>query len=202
MFVIGITGPSGAGKGALSNILSSLGMCIIDADLVYREIITPPSDCLIELTAKFGEEMLNGDGTLDRRTLAKLVFGEENRERLLLLNETTHKYVVQRIRETIEVYRSQGMKACVIDAPLLIEAGLCIDCDFTISVLADKSVRQERISKRDHITLDEAAARIGSQKDDSFYISHTDCVIHNNRDIDEMRAKAIKLLHERKCGDL
>ena len=202
MFVIGITGPSGAGKGALSNILSSLGMRIIDADVVYKEIITPSSDCLIELAAQFGAEILNSDGTLDRKTLAKLVFGEENREKLLLLNEITHKYVVHRIRETVEMYRSQGEKACVIDAPLLIEAGLCGDCDLTIAVLADKCIRQERISKRDHITPDEAMARINSQKDDSFYISHTDRVLHNNGDIDEMRTNAIKLLNDRKCGDI
>ena len=72
MFVIGITGPSGAGKGVISGILSSLGMRVIDADKVYSEVITPPSECLMELAQEFGNDILNRDGALDRKALSKL----------------------------------------------------------------------------------------------------------------------------------
>ena len=202
MFVIGITGPSGAGKGVISGILSSLGMRVIDADKVYSEVITPPSECLMELAREFGNEILNSDGALDRKALSKLVFGEENRERLLLLNKITHKYVVRRIRETADWYRVQGEKACVIDAPLLIEAGLCDDCDLTIAVLADKALRIERISRRDGITCEAAMARINSQKSDEFYSSNTDCVIYNDTDIETLKSNVKGLLKDRKCGCL
>ena len=200
MFVIGITGPSGAGKGALSAILSSFGMCVIDADKVYHEIITPPSECLTELVREFGNEILKSDGTLDRRILASLVFGEENRERLMLLNSVTHRYVVKRIKDIMEHYRSRGEDFCVIDAPLLIESGLCCYCNLSISVLADKSIRQQRISTRDCITQEVAEIRINSQKSDEFYISNTDCVVYNNTDLNNMRENVISILRERKCG--
>lgn len=202
MLVIGITGPSGAGKGALSDILSSFGMRVIDADNVYKNIIIPPSKCLDELVCNFGSQILNIDGSLDRKLLAKLVFGEENHDKLLLLNTITHKYVVQSIRETVEACRLQGEKACVIDAPLLIEAGLCSDCSVTIAVLADKAVRQERIVSRDGITIEAAMSRIGSQKDDEFYISNTDHTIYNDADIEALKSKVIKLLQDRKCDCL
>ena len=202
MFVIGITGPSGAGKGVLSNILSSLGMLVIDADNVYKDIIAPPSRCLDELVCTFGSEILNIDGSLDRKSLAKLVFGEENHDKLLLLNTITHKYVVQNIRETVEACRLHGEKACVIDAPLLIEAGLCSDCNVTIAVLADKAVRQERIVSRDGIPLEAAMSRINSQKDDEFYTSNTDHTIYNDADIETLKSKVIKILQDRKCDCL
>ena len=199
MFIIGITGPSGAGKGVLSDILFSFGMSIIDADKVYHDIIAPPSDCLGELAREFGDCVLNSDGTLDRRALSGMVFGEENKERLLTLNAITHKYVVEKIRDMVSTYKAQGKRYCVIDAPLLIESGLCEDCDITISVLADKEVRIKRISNRDGITLDAASARINSQKSEDFYISGTDFVIYNDSNIEEMRDKVTKLLCERKC---
>lgn len=199
MLIIGITGPSGAGKGVLSNILSSLGMHVIDADMVYHDIITPPSPCIDELVCEFGSNILNSDGTLNRKSLSSLVFGEENKERLLLLNAITHKYVIQKIRDSVAMLTSQGEKHCVIDAPLLIEAGLCKDCDLTIAVLADKNTRLERISNRDGITVESAAMRIASQKPDEFYISNTDYAIYNNTEIEDMRCKIIELLRERKC---
>ncbi len=202
MFVIGVTGPSGAGKGVLSNILSSLGMRIIDADRVYHEVITPPSECLCELAREFGNQILNEDGTLDRKVLASIVFDEKNKDLLLRLNSISHRYVSERIKAIIDAHKAQDEQFCVIDAPLLIEAGLCNACDLTIAVLADKNTRLERISKRDGISRDAAAARINSQKSDEFYISSTDCVVYNNTDVEKMRAGVIRILRDRKCGDL
>ena len=71
MFVIGITGPSGAGKGEVSRLLSSQGAFIIDADKVYHRIITPPSKCLDELVDFFGADILSNNGCLDRRMLSR-----------------------------------------------------------------------------------------------------------------------------------
>lgn len=194
MFVIGITGPSGAGKGAASEYLISKNVNVIDADLVYHGVISPPSDCLDELVSHFGRQILDGSGALNRAVLAKLVFGEENRESLELLNKITHKYVVARIREQINEYALAGVKACAIDAPLLIEAGLTSDCDLTIAVLADKQIRAERIAKRDRIDMNSAMARINSQKPDEYYVQGSDKVIYNNGDLDELFEQLEKAL--------
>ncbi len=194
MFVIGITGPSGAGKGAVSEYLISQNVNVIDADVVYHEVISPPSDCLDELVDHFGRQILDDSGALDRAALAKLVFGEENREKLELLNKITHKYVVARIRGLLTELSVAGAKACAIDAPLLIEAGLTSDCDLTVAVLADKQIRSERIAKRDRIDISSAMARINSQKPDEYYVQGSDKVLYNNGDLDELYEQLEKVL--------
>lgn len=194
MFVIGITGPSGAGKGAVSGFLISKNVNVIDADAVYHEVISPPSDCLDELVSHFGRQILDGSGALDRAELAKLVFGEDNREKLELLNKITHKYVVERIRVLLKEFALAGAKACAIDAPLLIEAGLADDCNLTIAVLADKQIRAERIARRDRIDMSSAMARINSQKPDEYYVQGSYKVLFNNGDLDELYEQLEKAL--------
>ena len=199
MTVIGITGPSGAGKGALSKVLNEkYGFPVIDADNVYHSLVSSPSDCLDEIKANFGEKVINESGALDRRVLGKLVLGEENRSKLELLNQITHKYVVDEIKKAVETYRSFNLIACIIDAPLLIEAGLCEECDLTLSVLANKEKRVERISLRDSISIFDAEKRIESQKDDVFYIQNTDYTLNNDSDIDSLLSSAIRILSERR----
>ena len=196
MFVIGITGPSGAGKGAASGYLVSKNVSVIDADAVYHSVISPPSDCLDELVSHFGRQILDDSGALNRAALAKLVFGQENRERLELLNKITHKYVVARIRELTEKYAISGANACAIDAPLLIEAGLTDDCDLTVAVLAEKEIRAARIARRDGIDTSLAMSRINSQKPDEYYARGSDAVIYNNGTLEELYAALGKVLSD------
>lgn len=187
MFIIGITGPSGAGKGAASEYLNTkYGYRIIDADKVYHDIISAPSDCVSELTEYFGEGILNEQGGIDRKALSKMVFGEENKEKLLLLNKITHKYVVEEIEALIESFKREGAEVCVIDAPLLIEAGVNKLCDRVLVVYADKEIRAERIAKRDGIDLESALLRINSQKPYEFYSENCDFLITNHLRIKEL----------------
>lgn len=181
MLIIGVTGPSGAGKGAVSEYMKTAhGFKIIDADRVYHDIISAPSDCVSELSDNFGNEILNENGGIDRKALSKIVFGEENRERLLLLNKITHKYVISEIEKIICNHKSLGAEVCIIDAPLLIEAGVDKMCDHVIAVISDKEIRAERIAKRDGIDKEAALLRINSQKKDSFYADAADFVLQNN----------------------
>ncbi len=200
MLVIGLTGPSGSGKGKIAEILSEYNVEHINADSVYHNILIPPSPCLDELVENFGYGILNAGGQLDRRALSALVFGEENKQKLEKLNRITHKYVCARIRQIIRYFESINCNACVIDAPLLLESGLQHDCDFVISVLADKELRAQRIAKRDNISIEDANLRISSQKPDSFYIEGSDAVVYNNGDEDALRASLLDCLKDKDIG--
>jgi dephospho-CoA kinase len=196
MIVIGITGPSGSGKGFVSNIMAKYGLHIIDADAVYHKVITPPSECLDELADHYGSHILKCDGTLDRTLLSDIVFGENNKSELEKLNEITHKYVVESILKRVQELQEQNAVACVIDAPLLIEAGLQKRCNFTLAVLADRDTRIERISLRDGIDVQAASKRTESQKSDSFYVENTDNVLYNNGNDATIEMQIIKLFEK------
>ena len=186
MHIIGITGPSGAGKSMLCGVLQKNNIHTIDADEVYHSLLVPPSPCLDALTEAFGKDILATDGSLDRKALSKLVFGEENKDKLLLLNRITHKYVMAEIKAILCSYEREGAEVCVIDAPLLIEAGVNEICDYVIAVVAEKSIRARRIAERDGIDEEAAHLRINSQKPDSFYEENCDFVLQNNLRLKEL----------------
>lgn len=194
MVVIGITGQSGSGKSEVAKYLASIGFSVIDADMVYHNLISPPSKCLDELELHFGRKILKADSSLNRKTLAEMVFGEENREKLLLLNEITHKHVCREIRKIISSLKAMGCDLALIDAPLLFEAGLDTDCDFVISVVADRQIRLDRIISRDKITPEMAEKRVASQKSPEFYTERSDFTLENNGDVSSLCDGVKKIL--------
>ena len=198
MVIIGVTGPSGAGKGVVSEILrKKYRYYTIDADKVYHKLVSSPSECLDEIKKYFGECVVDSGGALDRSVLREKVFGQENSKKLELLNQITHKHVMFAIRDEINCLTSD-IPACVVDAPLLIECGFVSECDFTVSVLAPQDMRAERISKRDGILLVDAIKRISSQKQDAFYVDNTDYLITNDGDMSSLEKAVLNILRERR----
>ena len=197
MIIIGLTGPSGSGKTTLCRFAGSLGIKSIDADKVYHELLAPPSPCLDEITLNFGRSVLNPDGALDRASLASVVFGEGNKDKLDLLNSISHKYVKMRFREIIAQMEQDGERCVIIDAPTLFESGFDKECSFTVSLLADRSRRAERIISRDGLSNERAELRLNSQKPDEFFISNADHVIYNNGDTDLLTKAFSDILRKR-----
>ncbi|MBQ9761173.1 MAG: dephospho-CoA kinase [Clostridia bacterium] len=194
MLVIGLTGPTGAGKGVVSDVFAAHGIPVINADDVYHALLIPPSACLNELVYTFGPQILTPGGTLDRRALGELVFSDE--QALTQLNQITHAYVMAAIRKKLDDYRRDGMLAAVLDAPQLFEAGANKDCNIIVSVLADKETRVERIVRRDGIEHDAALRRMASQKSDEFFRTHSDYIIENNDGTNNVLPAVRRILEE------
>ena len=192
--IIGVTGPSGSGKGALCALLSDYGIPSVDADHVYHQLLVPPSSCLDSLCERFGSKILKGDGTLDRTVLANIVFAPEAQSELADLNRITHKFVVEKINDMISDFDKNGFAAAVIDAPALIEAEIDKKCDLVVCVVADKDTRIKRIVERDGIAENAALARVNAQKPDAFYEAHSDIIIRNNGDLSELKKDAEKIV--------
>ncbi|MBO5898429.1 MAG: dephospho-CoA kinase [Clostridia bacterium] len=182
MRIFGLTGPSGAGKGEVGAILRERGLAVIDTDRVYHELLIPPSPCLDALVDAFGRDILTEDGTLDRAMLASLVFADTDkaRERHETLNRITHRFVTERTSELLDAYRAEGYRAAVIDAPLLLEAGMDAICEAVIAVIADREVRLGRLLARDNKSREALVARLDAQPDDAFYRERARFVIENN----------------------
>jgi dephospho-CoA kinase len=198
MKIIGLTGQSGAGKGTVAALFAEHGIPSVDTDAVYHDLLIPPSPCLDQLRAAFTDAILNKDGTLDRRALAALVFEqtEIGRQRHERLNEITHRYIIERTFTLLAEYEKQGYAAAIIDAPLLIEAGLHHRCDCVIAVLAEREIRIGRLIQRDNLSVEQISARLDAQPDISFYIEHANMLIFNNGTTQELRSRVSALLPE------
>lgn len=194
MLVIGLTGPTGAGKGVVASLFASYGLPILDADQIYHALLVPPSACLEELVLRFGADILRPDGTLDRRALAALAFNSP--KALADLNEIAHKHVMQAVRARLEEMRAQQLPAAVLDAPQLFEAHAERDCNVVVSVLSDPALRMERIMRRDGLDEDAAKKRMAAQQSDSFFRAHSDYVIENNASPDALQPRVYQILSE------
>ena len=197
--IIGLTGPSGAGKTTLCKIADEFGIKSIDTDAVYHSLLVPPSQCLDDLVAEFGNKILSSDGKLDRPSLAAIVFDEADKEKIKLkrLGEISHKYVLEKTRKIIKAADSRGEAAIIVDAPALYESGFDKECDFVICLLADKKFRLNRIIDRDHISKERADERLSGQNEDAFYSDRADYTLINDRDLYEMKKGLEKILSDR-----
>lgn len=200
MHVIGLTGGSGAGKGEVSLVLMSQGIKCLDTDKVSREVCKPGKPCLSELCEYFGDGILNADGTLDRKGLASIVFGEENEElksvKLAALNRITHRHIVDSINEWLNAREKDGDRFACVDAPQLFESGFDRHCDYIIGVIADEKVRVRRIVARDRIEKEAAEKRIASQKSNGFFTDNCDFVVYNNAGVDVLEAQVKNILEK------
>ncbi len=185
--IIGLTGPTGAGKSSLKAVAEEKGYYVVDCDIIARKAVEKGTDGLKALTLAFGEEILNSDETLNRKKLAEKAFSKpENTE---LLNKIIFPFIIKLVEEEIKQHHR-----VVLDAPTLFESGIDSICTKTVAVLADKRVRLERILNRDLIDENHALLRINAGKSDDFYLEKADVVLYNNENIEELNAKFSKLL--------
>lgn len=194
MLTVGLTGPSGAGKGVVASLFARYGVPSIDTDAVYHDLLIPPSACLDELVARFGESVLTADGRLDRKALAAVVFAAGHENDLLDLNRITHRHVLDEARRQLAAYEAAGKAAVLVDAPQLYESGFDAECDYVVAVLAPRDVRLSRIVARDGLDEARAAARLDAQKDDGFFRSHADAVLVNDGRAEALESEICELL--------
>ena len=178
MIVIGLTAPIGCGKSYVAKVFESHGIPTVDADLVYHTLVDKPTPTVDKLVAEFGSDILDGNGALDRKKLAPIVFSDKSK--LQKLNEITHSAVTEEIDRILDFHRANGKKAVTVQVPLMFESGFDKKCNIVICVVADTDVRVERICKRDGFCHEDAKNRIKNQKEIEFYIANSDEKVYNN----------------------
>lgn len=191
MLIFGITGGSGAGKTTVSDIFRKAGIPVIDADKAARAVTEPGERCLDELTDFFGSEILQSDGTLNRKKLADIAFSDERR--LKKLNEITHKYIKINIENQLSEIKG---KIAAIDGAVIIGSEVEELCAFIVSVTAKREVRIKRITARDNISAESAQKRLAAQPDDDFYIEHSKYIIRNDTSVKELESQAERIISE------
>lgn len=177
MKIIGLTGLTGAGKSTVAQKLMAYGCYHIDADKVAREVINNNENVKNKLKERFGDDVINADGTTNRPVLASRAFADTDSTDAL--NAITHPAVTEEIQSIIKDMEEVGYRGVIIDAIALFESGEDKLCDFTVAVIAPKDIRLERILKRDNITEEKALERINAQKDEKFFTEKADFVLWN-----------------------
>ena len=187
-YVLGLTGPTGAGKTDACRVAKPLGYCVINCDLVARKA-TDDTDCLTAMSDTFGKDILNPDRTLNRAALAKKAFS--SKEKTELLNKTIFPFINRLIEKEIEASKEDKI---LLDAPTLYEAGADKLCDEVIALLASGSIRKKRIMLRDSISGEAAELRMSAGKPDEYYKEKTQNIIYNDTDIETLKANFKNLL--------
>ncbi len=193
MLKIGLTGGSGSGKGEFSRIFDTYDGCFsLDTDKIARQTTEKGCECLDKLAECFGKEILNDDGTLNRKKLASIAFTDKEKHQKL--NQITHFYILKEIEKWICDMQEKGAVAAVIDAPLLFESGCDRLCDITVGVLSPYDVRLYRIMSRDSIDETAARTRLDSRPGDNFFKEKCDFVLENDGSLQEFQKKTKELL--------
>lgn len=162
MLRIGLTGSIAVGKSFVASVFAELGCHVLDADQTARDVVLPGTPGLKAIAETFGNEMVQPDGTLDRRRMATVVFADE--EKRLLLNSILHPYIFAKQDETLRSWEVEDPDGIgIVDAALLIESGGYKRFDKLIVVHCRPEVQLERLMLRDGLTIAEARSRIDSQ---------------------------------------
>ena len=192
--VVGLTGPTGAGKSTVANTWKQMDVPIIDTDQLARKIVEPNSPCLKKLATAFSSAIHNEDGTLKRAELARIAFSSP--ENAAKLNAITHPAILALTQQLLEQAADEGYPVAVVDAPLLFEAEFDKICHHVVSVIAPKEDRLARIMARDRLSKEAAMQRMTAQHPDDFYCREGVSVIHNTGDQDSLCQQALNLWNE------
>lgn len=199
MKIIGLTGGIGSGKSTVTEYLISRGFHVLDADKIAREIVTSGSDTLIELVSIFGKEILQEEGSLDRKKLGSIVFSDIDKKKKL--DELMHARILETIHERILKFHEEvdhaaipKHKAIFIDAPLLFETGLDKSVNEIWVIDVEDETRIKRIIERDGLKRDEILQRINAQMPRNEKIKRADTILDNNADQEQLYQQLDKLL--------
>ncbi|MFK4785883.1 dephospho-CoA kinase [Fusobacterium sp. MFO224] len=189
--ILGLTGGIASGKSTVSNYLKKMGIKIIDADLMAKEI-SEKKEIKEEIALKLGKDLLNSSYEIDREKLKKIVF--KNKEKLEVLNKIYHP----RIREEFKKIKENSNKDDIIvfDVPLLFETGIDKECDKVILIFIKEEIQIKRLIKRDGIDRELAIQIIRSQMSQEEKKNKADIIIYNNGSLDNLKEETKKVINK------
>jgi len=190
--IIGLTGSIASGKSTVAKMITALGLPIVDADIVARDVVEPGAETLTLIAEQFGQDILLEDGTLNRVKLGDIIFHEPAKRKIL--NDIMHPAIRQEMLRQRDAYLEAGNKHVVMDIPLLFESKLQHYVERIIVVSVSEEVQLRRLMERNHLSEEDALARIRSQLPLSVKEQGADAVIYNNEDLAQTEDQLKKIL--------
>lgn len=188
MITVGITGRSGCGKSTVTACFAARGVPVADADQISRQVLQPGSPVLAQLAARFGGDILSGEGVLDRRLLADRAFATP--EGKADLDAITHPAIVRRIEAARQAAQAAGSPLFVIDGAVLVGSVIDGIWDRLIVVTAPYEVSVARIVARDGIRPEMARRRLDAQLPEAALAARADFLLANDGTQEQLRRQA------------
>lgn len=192
MLKIGLTGGIGSGKSTVSEIFSSLGITVIDADRIAHQLTQSGSDSFNEIKQLFGEECIKSDGELDRKKIAQTIFSDPAKK--AHLEKILHPRIKQRMQQEAE--QAEGNRYIILAIPLLLESQFTDLVDRIVVVDANDDIRISRTQQRDHSTEEQIRVIMSQQIDRQQRLQQADDILYNNGSVEDLRHAVIQLHHK------
>ncbi|MEC8327903.1 MAG: dephospho-CoA kinase [Pseudomonadota bacterium] len=186
--VIGLTGGIATGKSTVSNYFKKLGITIVDADAIAKQVVAPNSPSLKKIKAHFGSQIVLDNGELNRVELRKAIFSNESEK--LWLNNLLHPIIRQEILEQLNAANGSYV---ILDAPLLFENNLDKLCAKTLLVDIPEELQIMRGSERDGVNKEQIKQIIAAQMPRSIKLTKVDYVIDNALSLDNTYAQVMAI---------
>lgn len=198
MIVAGLTGGIATGKSTVASIFLEAGARLIDADRIARDVVRKDSAAYREIVDHFGAGILLGDGEIDRKRLAAIIFDDPKEQRAL--ENIIHPRVKQAVGRRLQRIRQQAPEALVVlDIPLLFEAGMQRGLDEVIVVYVPEQLQLERLRARDGLNEAEALVRIRAQMPIELKKARATQVIDNSGSREHTREQALEIYRRLAC---
>ena len=191
MYVVAITGGIGSGKTTVANQFSALGIEVVDADLIAREVVEPGTPALAAIASHFGPGILDEQGRLDRRALRERIFSDPAAKSWL--NALLHPIIRS---EMLRQCAAANSPYCLLVVPLLVENRLTELADRVLVIDVDEATQIERTCRRDGVSREQAQAILASQASRSERLAMADDVLDNQSGTTETIRERILALHE------
>ncbi len=191
MYVVGLTGGIGSGKTAASDYLASLGIGVVDADVVARDIVAIGQPALNQIAQHFGSDILQADGSLNRSALRAIVFHQPSERKVL--ESITHPAIRQRIQQQLA---SSTSPYTLLVSPLLFESGQYQFANRLLVIDASEDLQRQRASMRDGVSSEQIASIMAAQLTRAERLQNADDVVINHGDLDELYQQ-LDLVHQR-----
>ncbi|EPU3917966.1 dephospho-CoA kinase [Aeromonas hydrophila] len=191
MYVVAITGGIGSGKTTVANQFAELGIEVVDADVIAREVVEPGTPALAAIAAHFGSEVITPDGQLDRRRLRERVFTDPQAKGWL--NALLHPLIRTEMQRQCAAARTPY---CLLVVPLLVENRLTALANRVLVIDVDEATQIERTCRRDGVSREQAQAILAAQASRAERLAAADDVLDNHNGTPEAIKNQILALHE------
>lgn len=188
MYCVGLTGPIASGKSTVAMLFAKLGVDLIEADLIAKQLTAKDQPALASIIAHFGQEFLDSEGELHRRLLRDMIF--KHPQERIWLEQLLHPLIRQAIQTRLQIPPTHYY---MIEIPLLADKSCYPYLNRTLVVLANPLLQTQRVMQRDQHTAKQVEAIIAAQASEDFYQSLADDIVLNTESICDLEQSVLQL---------